>query len=102
MAHKKGGGSSKNGRDSDGKRLGVKRQSGEAVLAGTIILRQRGTSTLAGQNVGVGKDHTLYALKDGVINFHMTGKDRTRVMIQPVPIVHVLDIVETAAAPAEA
>jgi large subunit ribosomal protein L27 len=102
MAHKKGGGSSKNGRDSDGKRLGIKRQSGEAVLAGTIIVRQRGTHTLAGQNVGVGVDHTLYATKDGVINFHKTGKDRSRVAIEPVPIVHVIDIVEAAGAAKEA
>ena len=71
MAHKKGKGSTKNGRDSESKRLGVKRFGGQAVLAGTIIVRQRGTRFHAGENVGVGKDHTLFALIDGIVEFDM-------------------------------
>jgi len=63
MAHKKGGGSSRNGRDSAGRRLGVKRNSGQQVLAGTILVRQRGTRIIPGENVGVGRDHTLFALR---------------------------------------
>lgn len=70
MAHKKGGGSSRNGRDSVSKRLGVKRGDGQAVLAGTILIRQRGTPVRPGMNVGVGRDHTLFALADGVVHFH--------------------------------
>lgn len=73
MAHKKAGGSSRNGRDSESKRLGVKRFGGQAVNAGTIIIRQRGTPTHPGRNVGIGKDHTLYALGTGTVEFH-TGK----------------------------
>lgn len=69
MAHKKAGGSSRNGRDSNAKRLGVKRFGGQDVLAGTIIVRQRGTKIAAGANVGVGKDHTLFALCDGKVAF---------------------------------
>jgi large subunit ribosomal protein L27 len=74
MAHKKAGGSTKNGRDSHSKRLGVKKFGGEAVLAGNIIIRQRGTRYWPGKNIGVGKDHTLYALVDGFVQFKMTGK----------------------------
>ena len=74
MAHKKGVGSSKNGRESHSKRLGVKKFGGEAVIAGNIIVRQRGTKHHAGLNVGVGKDHTLFALTDGVVEFRK-GKD---------------------------
>jgi large subunit ribosomal protein L27 len=70
MAHKKGGGSSRNGRDSESKRLGVKRSDGQTVLAGTILVRQRGTPMRPGANVGVGRDHTLFALSDGVVRFH--------------------------------
>lgn len=70
MAHKKGGGSSRNGRDSESKRLGLKRGDGQAVNAGTILVRQRGTPLRAGQNVGMGRDHTLFALKDGVVSYH--------------------------------
>ena len=81
MAHKKGGGSSRNGRDSRGKRLGLKRGSGELVLAGTILVRQRGTRILPGGNVGVGRDHTLYALRSGTVAFDRTGHDRTRVNV---------------------
>ena len=70
MAHKKAGGSSRNGRDSAGRRLGVKKFGGEQVLAGNIIIRQRGTKVYPGRNVGIGKDHTLYALTDGRVVFH--------------------------------
>ena len=69
FAHKKGGGSTKNGRDSQSKRLGVKAYAGTKVLAGSIIIRQRGTKVYPGQNVGLGKDYTLFALKDGVVKF---------------------------------
>jgi large subunit ribosomal protein L27 len=81
MAHKKGVGSSRNGRDSHGQRLGVKRFSGEAVLAGTIIVRQRGTKIHPGLNVGKGKDDTLFALRDGVIKFEPKGKSKKVVSI---------------------
>ena len=73
MAHKKAGGSSKNGRDSESKRLGVKRFGGEAVLAGNILVRQRGTRFHAGTNVGIGRDHTLFAKKDGNVKFERKG-----------------------------
>jgi large subunit ribosomal protein L27 len=73
MAHKKAGGSSRNGRDSEAKRLGVKRFGGETVLAGSIIVRQRGTKFHAGTNVGIGKDHTLFALVDGHVSFGTKG-----------------------------
>jgi large subunit ribosomal protein L27 len=76
MAHKKGVGSSRNGRDSHGQRLGVKRFSGEAILAGTIIVRQRGTKIHPGLNVGRGKDDTLFALVDGVVKFEPKGKNK--------------------------
>ena len=81
MAHKKGVGSSRNGRDSHGQRLGVKRFSGQAVLAGTIIVRQRGTKIHPGPNVGKGKDDTLFALKDGVVKFEPKGKSKKVVSI---------------------
>jgi large subunit ribosomal protein L27 len=81
MAHKKAGGSSKNGRDSAGKRLGVKRFGGQQVTAGTIIVRQRGTSIHPGNNVGCGKDYTLFALTDGVVTFERHGKTRKKVSI---------------------
>jgi large subunit ribosomal protein L27 len=70
MAHKKAGGSSRNGRDSAGRRLGVKKFGGQEVIAGNIIVRQRGTKFYAGRNVGMGKDHTLFALTDGRVTFH--------------------------------
>ncbi len=83
MAHKKAGGSTNNGRDSISKRLGVKRYGGEHVRAGNIIIRQRGTKTHAGDNVGVGKDHTLFALIDGQIEFHKRGpKNRSHVSVR--------------------
>ncbi len=81
MAHKKGVGSSRNGRDSQSKRLGVKRFGGETVSAGSIIIRQRGTAVHPGDNVGMGKDHTLFALIDGVVRFDRMGKDRKRVSV---------------------
>ena len=84
MAHKKGGGSSRNGRDSQGQRLGVKRYGGELVTAGSIIVRQRGTKIHPGTNVGVGRDHTLFALKDGKVEFQRHSKYRKKVSINPV------------------
>jgi len=89
MAHKKGGGSSRNGRDSAGRRLGVKRNAGQVVLAGTIIVRQRGTRILAGENVGVGRDHTLYALRSGTVAFDKTRGDRSRVNVLELPVLRV-------------
>lgn len=81
MAHKKGGGSSRNGRDSNAQRLGVKRFGGEKVTAGSIIVRQRGTRFAPGENVGIGSDDTLFALKDGVVQFHARGKSGKLVKI---------------------
>jgi len=81
MAHKKAGGSSSNGRDSAGKRLGVKRFSGQLVKAGSIIARQRGTSIHPGNNVGVGKDYTLFAKIDGLVTFERSGKYRKQVSV---------------------
>lgn len=83
MAHKKAGGSTSNGRDSESKRLGVKRFGGQEVLAGNIIIRQRGTKFHAGSNVGMGKDHTLFAKADGVVKFEVKGdKNRKFVSIE--------------------
>lgn len=81
MAHKKAGGSSRNGRDSAGRRLGVKRFGGENVLAGNIIVRQRGTKFHPGENVGIGRDHTLFALVDGQVAFKRSSLGRTFVQI---------------------
>jgi large subunit ribosomal protein L27 len=81
MAHKKGGGSTRCGRDSQPKRLGVKRFGGELINAGTIIVRQRGTKIQPGTNVGVGRDHTLYALIKGVVTFEHATKERKRVSV---------------------
>ena len=78
MAHKKAGGSSRNGRDSESKRLGVKRYGGQFVLAGNIIVRQRGTEYHPGDNVGIGKDHTLFALVEGHVEFALKGPKRQR------------------------
>jgi len=97
MAHKKGGGSSRNGRDSNAKRLGVKRHSGEVVMAGTILVRQRGTRILAGENVGVGRDHTLFALRTGTVAYDHTGHDRTRANVRAVPLLTVSELIEDAA-----
>ncbi len=84
FAHKKGVGSTKNGRDSESKRLGVKRADGQQVVAGNILVRQRGTKIHPGQNVGIGSDDTLYALVDGVVRFEHKGKDKKQVSIYPV------------------
>lgn len=81
MAHKKAGGSSRNGRDSEGRRLGVKKYGGEAVLAGNIIVRQRGTRFHPGVNAGIGKDHTIYALTDGRVRFHSGFRNRKFISI---------------------
>ncbi len=83
MAHKKGVGSSKNGRDSAGKRLGVKRFGGQQVTAGSILVRQRGTTFHPGNNVGCGKDYTLFALIDGVVTFERKDKTRKKISVYP-------------------
>ncbi len=85
MAHKKGAGSSNNGRESESKRLGVKVYGGQAVIAGNIIVRQRGTTHHPSNNVGMGKDHTLFALTDGVVEFKKGRKDRSYVSVLPFP-----------------
>jgi large subunit ribosomal protein L27 len=85
MAHKKAGGSSRNGRDTAGRRLGVKRYGGEQVLAGNILVRQRGTKVHAGPNVGMGTDHTLFALTDGQVQFATKRGGRVYVSIAPAP-----------------
>lgn len=82
MAQKKAGGSSKNGRDSAGRRLGVKKFGSESVLAGNILVRQRGTKFHPGRNVGIGKDHTLFAMVDGVVKYSKGAKDRSFVSIE--------------------
>lgn len=84
MAHKKAGGSSRNGRDSAGRRLGVKRSGGQPVTAGSILVRQRGTRIFPGANVGLGRDHTLFAKIDGVVRFESTGKERKKVSVYPL------------------
>jgi len=84
MAHKKGAGSSKNGRESHSKRLGVKIYGGQAAISGNIIVRQRGTKHHPGDNVGMGKDHTLFALTDGMVRFKKGRKDRSYVHIDPI------------------
>lgn len=83
MAHKKGGGSSRNGRDSQSQRLGIKKYSGEQVLSGNILVRQHGTHIKAGENVGVGKDDTLFATVDGVVVYETIRDDRKRVKVVP-------------------
>ncbi len=108
MAHKKGGGSSRNGRDSNSKRLGVKRGDGSLVLAGTILVRQRGTRIVAGGNVGVGRDHTLYALASGLVAYDRQGGDRTRASVLALPVLQMAaerrpsEEADEAAAPAAA
>ena len=87
MAHKKAGGSSRNGRDTEGRRLGVKKFGGETVIAGNIIIRQRGTKVKAGPNVGIGKDHTLFALVDGHVKFTHRAEGRVHVSVEmPAPM----------------
>ncbi len=85
MAHKKGLGSTRNGRDSHGQRLGVKRYSGEFILAGNVIVRQRGTKVHLGKNVGIGSDDTIFSLIDGVVKFEQKDKKRKRVSVYPLP-----------------
>lgn len=87
MAHKKGQGSVKNGRDSESKRLGVKRADGQFVLAGNILVRQRGTHIHPGKNVGIGGDDTLFALESGIVKFEKKGKDKKQVSVYPVEAV---------------
>lgn len=81
MAHKKAGGSSRNGRDSDGQRRGIKRFSGQTVSAGSILIRQLGTKIHPGENVGMGRDYTLFALTDGVVTYERLGKTRKKVSV---------------------
>jgi large subunit ribosomal protein L27 len=83
MAHKKGVGSSRNGRDSRSQRLGVKRSDGQLVRAGTIVVRQRGTQFWVGNNVGIGKDHTIYALIDGVVKFEPVTRNKRKISVYP-------------------
>jgi large subunit ribosomal protein L27 len=84
MAHKKAGGSSRNGRDTEGRRLGIKKFGGQSVIAGNIIVRQRGTKWHPGQNVGLGRDHTIFALIDGNVEFARKAKDRVHVSVRPL------------------
>ena len=84
MAHKKAGGSSRNGRDSPGQRLGVKKFGGEMVVAGNIIMRQRGTKITPGRNVGLGRDHTLFSLIDGRVQFEWASKGKRRASVYPI------------------
>lgn len=83
MAHKKGGSSSRNGRDSNAQRLGIKRYSGQAVSAGSVLVRQRGTRYRAGRNVGLGRDDTLFALVEGIVRFERAGRDGRQVSVYP-------------------
>ncbi len=101
MAHKKGQGSTQNNRDSAGRRLGVKKFGSEFVRAGNIIIRQRGTKVHPGENVGMGKDHTLYALVDGYVKFQVKDKKRNKVSVENIPFVYsvmvvIVGIAETA------
>jgi large subunit ribosomal protein L27 len=85
MAHKKAGGSSRNGRDTEGRRLGLKKSGGQHVIPGNIILRQRGTRWKPGANVGLGKDHTIFALVEGHVTFHHKAEGRVHVSVTPLP-----------------
>ncbi len=84
MAHKKGSGSTRNGRDSNAKRLGIKRYGGEYVLAGNILVRQRGTKFKLGNNVDIGRDHTIYSLIDGKVKFEISGKSEKKLSVYPI------------------
>ena len=99
MAHKKGVGSSRNGRDSESKRLGVKRHDGEYINAGTIVVRQRGTEFWVGNNVGIGKDHTIYAKIDGVVRFEPVSRQKRRISVYPPEIYPVGGARQLLAAP---
>jgi large subunit ribosomal protein L27 len=85
MAHKKAGGSSRNGRDTEGRRLGIKKFGGESVIAGNILVRQRGTKWHPGENVGLGRDHTIFALVDGKVEFRRKAQDRVHISVRPLP-----------------
>ena len=86
MAHKKAGGSSRNGRDSPGQRLGVKKFGGEHVLAGNILIKQRGTKVKPGRNVGLGRDHTIFALVEGHVKFERKAEDRVHISVEPMKL----------------
>ncbi len=86
MAHKKAGGSSRNGRDTEGRRLGIKKYGGETVIAGNILVRQRGTKWHPGENVGLGRDHTIFALIDGRVEFKRKAQDRVHISVRPLPV----------------
>ncbi len=86
MAHKKAGGSSRNGRDTEGRRLGIKKYGGESVIAGNILVRQRGTKWHPGENVGLGRDHTIFALVDGKVEFKRKAQDRVHISVRPLPV----------------
>jgi large subunit ribosomal protein L27 len=101
MAHKKGVGSSRNGRDSKSKRLGVKLYDGNAVRAGGIIVRQRGTKFYAGNNVGMGRDYTLFSLVDGLVKFEQIRRDRKQVSVYPFEVVDAAVATEATAAVAD-
>jgi large subunit ribosomal protein L27 len=86
MAHKKAGGSSRNGRDTECRRLGIKKYGGEAVIAGNILVRQRGTKWHPGENVGLGRDHTIFALVDGHVEFKRKAQDRVHISVRRLPV----------------
>ena len=102
MAHKKGMGSTRNGRDSESKRLGVKRGDGQYVRTGTIVVRQRGTQYWVGNNVGIGKDHTIYSLIDGVVRFETISRQKRRISVYPPEIYPIGGATELTSAPAAA
>jgi large subunit ribosomal protein L27 len=101
MAHKKGAGSSRNGRESHSKRLGIKIFGGQVAIAGNILVRQRGTKHHPDKGVGIGKDHTLFALVDGTVIFKKKQDNKSYVSILPLPVEEVSAVAETEAAPAE-
>lgn len=102
MAHKKGMGSSRNGRDSQSKRLGVKRGDGQYVNTGSIIVRQRGTQFWLGNNVGIGKDHTIYAMIDGVVRFETISRQKRRISVYPPEVYPIGGASELTTPPASA
>jgi large subunit ribosomal protein L27 len=102
MAHKKGAGSSRNGRDSESKRLGVKRGDGQYVRSGTIVVRQRGKEFWVGNNVGIGKDHTIFALIDGVVRFEPISRQKKRISVYPPAVYPIGGAKQLNVSPAEA
>jgi len=86
MAHKKAGGSSRNGRDTEGRRLGIKKSGGQSVIAGNILVRQRGTKWYPGENVGLGRDHTIFSLIDGKVEFATKSGGRVHISVKPLPL----------------